>query len=466
MKLNILRTWLHGAVALVLAACGGGGDGGIGGTGNTQGDVSIGTITNFGSVWVNGVRFNSDNAVIKRDDSTVDKSLGIDRKGGLRRGMQARVDGSISGATAQTITVKSAAKGRIETTPSATQIVVLGQTITIDSSTLIEDNVTLAQNDYVEVHGMVVAAGKISAGYIERKTTLDSPPYAVRGIVSGHTAGGTTFNIGSLTVSTNGAITSDMPSGPWDGLMVEVKGSNCSGVAPVCGTLTATKVEPEDVKGDVGAAEIEGFVTALNVDGFNIGSQKIVTTGAVYVGGIAADLVVGTKVEVEGSISAGVLLARKVSFRESIRIEGNATPNVSTSSLTIAGLSGITVEVNSLTKFSGVVGLANISAGSHIEVRGRPGLGNNVVATEIKTGGGGNANRVILQAIATVSGTNVTLLGITFDASAMSTFKDVNDNVINSTQFFSLATTGKLIKARGGLNGSTVTWNQEIQLEE
>ena len=44
MKLNVFRTWLHGAVALVLAACGGGGDGGIGGTGGTQpgADVSIG----------------------------------------------------------------------------------------------------------------------------------------------------------------------------------------------------------------------------------------------------------------------------------------------------------------------------------------------------------------------------------------------------------------------------------------
>ena len=97
MSLSIFRTLAAGAIALFISACGGGGDGGIGGTGGggggTAADVSVGTITAFGSVWVNGVEFKSNTATIKIDDNPHPES-------DLRVGMVARVDGSISGASA------------------------------------------------------------------------------------------------------------------------------------------------------------------------------------------------------------------------------------------------------------------------------------------------------------------------------------------------------------------------------
>jgi len=111
MNIRKLVTWLAGASALVLAACGGGGSsGGIGGTGGGGiggTGVAYGTITDFGSVWVNGVEYNSGNATIRIDDTVHPES-------DLRRGMVVRVDGSISGATAATITVDDAVKGFVE----------------------------------------------------------------------------------------------------------------------------------------------------------------------------------------------------------------------------------------------------------------------------------------------------------------------------------------------------------------
>ena len=467
--------WIKSAVAriataIVVVGCGGGGGGGgIGGTGAPS--VSIGTITDFGSVWVNGVEYNSDNATIKRDDDPIAFSASnpLNRKGGLRKGMVARVDGSIDDKVANSVVVKSAAKGRVEATPTATQMVVMGQAIVLDSATNFEDGVRPGLGDYVDVHGLVVSDGTIAAGFVERKAPFDTPPFAVKGFVKNHTAGATTFQIGNLNVTlANGAVINDMPSGSWTGLAVEVKGTACAG-NPVCGTLTASKVEPEGVGGDIAKVEFEGFVSALHVDGFNIGAQKVITNGSTtFDGGVAGDLVVGTKVEVEGVLVGGVLTASKVSFRENVRLEANvAAVSALTNTFTLTGLGGITVEVNALTEFSGFTpnGLSGLAPGAHIEVRGRPGAGSNVIATEVKTGGG-NVDRVIVQAVASaVSRPSITLLGIVMDTTG-ATYKDIGDAVISADQFFARAGAGTLIKSRGRLSGGTVTWNDEVQLED
>src|SRR5512134_3185590 len=105
MKFKTLRALVHGALAAVLVACGGG-EGGIGGTGGA--DVSVGSITAFGSVWVNGVEYQTNaSTTIRIDDNVRPESE-------LRVGMVARVDGSIANASASAITVKSAVKGYVE----------------------------------------------------------------------------------------------------------------------------------------------------------------------------------------------------------------------------------------------------------------------------------------------------------------------------------------------------------------
>jgi len=465
MILSTLRTLAAGALALIVSACGGGGggDGGIGGTGGGGGagataDVSVGAITAIGSVWVNGVEFKSSTATIKIDDNPHLES-------DLRVGMVARVDGSISGASATTITVKSAIKGHVESV-GTNQMVVMGQTVVTDSGTAVS-NGPIATGNYIEVHGQVVSDGRIAATYIEKKATQATPPFAVKGFAKLHAAGGTTFVVGALNVSLGaGAITNDMPGGSWNGLLVEVKGTACAG-NPVCSTLTASKVEPEGVQGNVSKVEIEGFVTALtSTSDFTIDSQRVVTTGStVFQGGLQSEIALGGKLEVEGSLSGGILTATKISFRENIRFEAPLDVKGS-NSFTLTGLGGITIEVNALTQYKNT-SFAALSSGNYLRIRGRPGSGNNVIATEVEPQNGGNTSRVIMQAVASnVTRPNVTLLGIAINTTAMGSFMDINGNVITADQFFAVAAAGKLIKARGGLSGGVITWNQEIQLED
>lgn len=314
MKYPTLRIWMQGTLVLALAACGGGGgDDSTGGTSSP--DVSIGTITAFGSVWVNGVEFKTSAATaIKIDDNPHPES-------DLRVGMVARIEGSIAGATASAISVDSKLKGRVESVSGGTQMVVMGQTVLIDGTTRFENGVRPVVGDYVELHGLVQAGGQILATFVERKTTPADPPFVVHGIVGGHMAGGTTFTIGGLTVNAPGAMMSNMPAGSsWNGLHVRVKGGTCAGTPPAapCGAMTASRVEHDGMHDNVAKVEVEGFITSfVSAASFTVGSQPVVTTAAtVFEGGLAGQIALGVRLEVEGSISGGVLTARKVSFED------------------------------------------------------------------------------------------------------------------------------------------------------
>jgi len=442
---------------LALASCGGG-TSGTGGSGVT----STGTITAFGSVFVNGVEFNTSGATIVLDDNPAAES-------NLRVGMVVTVSGSRSGSSgsATRIEVDDALKGFVEAKPDANHWTVMGQTVLVDDRTRFENNVQPGVGDFAEVHGLVVADGTISGGFIEKKNA-PFPAFEVKGFVKNHNDASKTFDIGTLTVNYSNASINDMPNPAttsWNGLLVEAKGSTCAGAAPVCGTLTASKVEPNGPQmREAAEFEIEGFVTSLtSTSDFVVGNQRVVTTGSTrFEGGVASDIAVGVKLEVEGVLASGVVTASKVEFGDGIRIEADID-TVGASSFTLRGLPGITVTVNSLTQFEGgVSGLNNLVAGNHVRVRGRVSGSNTVIATEVERRSA--ESRVELQGpIQSITGASpnqiVTILGVAVDTTGV-VFEDVNRST-----FFSQAVAGTLVKARGSLNGSTVTWS-EMELED
>lgn len=446
--------------ALIVSACGGGGGGGgIGGTGVST-DVAYGTITAMGSIWVNGVEYDVTNASI--DDGSGSQS-------DLKVGMVVQVDGSIADQRADAVTREGSLKGFVETvTLDANRMGtmrVMGQTVQVDERTQFAGGVLPAANDRVEVHGLVVSAGTIAAGYVERKTAAPTPPFAVKGLVSNHVPAGSNFRIGALVVRYSGASVSDLGAGSWNGKLVEVKGTACAG-AVVCGTLTASTVKAGGVQAVNGAkAEVEGYVTSLGAGSFVIGTQPVTTSAAtVFEGGTLAEVLAGSQLEVEGTIRNGVLQAAKVQFKDAVRIEADVA-TVSATSFTLAGLPGITVRVNDFTEFKGGTTLADLSPGDHLRLRGRPSLGQRVVATEVEARSADS--RTLLQApVDAVNAPRVTLRGVVVDTSpiAEAEFKGPN-GLSGRTAFFAAVKVGALVKARGTRSGNVVAWDQ-IELED
>ena len=478
MKTNIkfiIRTILGFAIFIGLiftVGCGGGGGGGSdapggGGaaTASTTG-VSQGPIEGVGSVFVNGVEWETDNVVIE-----IEGNSGFSESD-LHEGMLVKVQGSLdaggTSGTASSISFDDDLEGPISSiTPSSSgsvkTLLVLGQTVIVEDGVTFFDNndptftfATMAVGDVVEVSGLTNFDGSIQATFIEKKADslaafLATDDLEILGIVSG--LSGNTFQINDLTVNFSGVIPRNGVLA--NGVLVEVKGNNLSG-----NVLTATDVEvkPQGLGVEnIGNAEVEGFVNELDTTArtFRVNGQLVDYSAALFLGGTEADLLNGTKVEAQGPIVGGLLLAQKVEFRESIRFEANvAAVNPGDGTLTLEDLAGITVTVDDmLTEFEPEGSdLNDIVIGNEVKIRARAGSGGTIVAIEFEILDE-PSDRAIIQGPVTsfVSGGDVTILGVVVVNTTTidnDDFEDNNDVIIGRTEFFNRLAVGDLVKAR------------------
>ena len=481
--MNVLRSaTVAGMLCAILsmASCGGGSESGTGtfSTGASTPVVSSGTITDFGSIYINGRKYEIDDSTkTTQGDSTVTGDALA--KTVLRRGMVVTVSGRFSGTTrmASTIIQKSTIEGLISTVDDASsRFVVLGQTVLVDDTTKFEGGLSLGSlnpNHIVEVSGFVKGDGIVAAGFIERKALSGGCNLGceVKGTVKNHAHGTTSFQIGTLNVSYSGSVIDNSlptPSGSnWNGLFVEVKGTAFDAGTT---TLTATKVEREEFMASNGnQVELEGFVTSTSglPIRFTLGTTTVQVTGStLYLGGTIGEVAVGQKLEVQGSILNAVITATKVRFQDAVRIESNVTSKPTATSFTLDGLPGITVHVNSQTEFKNVANLAEIGLTSNVRIRGREGASNTVIATEVELRNASPGGEVIAQGVVQSSANpSLAILGVTIDTTSVSQFRDISDQPISRTGFFSaLKPNTTVVKAKGDLFGISVSW-KEMELE-
>lgn len=373
----------------LLAACGGDdttnvAEGGIGGTGMT-----VGTVTEVGSITVNGVKYSTKNARIVSD--TVDQ---IDTTGQLINdeswmsvGMVAKVEGIVNAdgvtGTASLVTYLDNVEGPLESNPVGNTFTVLGQVVDVNDLTQFSGGISvdannqiigLVANDVVNVSGYVDAAGVIHATYVEKKLTLGK--VEIKGGVSSLSADSFIVN-NTLTVNFSGATST--PDNLADGQFVEVEGDLNLGV------LDADTVELFMLHdNDVDEAEFEGIVTTISGQTFVLnGMQTVDFSAAEFDGGTDLDLAIGIRLEAEGAIVNGTLQADSIEFRESIELAGIFDKVGNT--LALQG-TGIVVQVDeSIAEINGIADFASIQNGDRIEVRARMGAAgtSTLVATRV-----------------------------------------------------------------------------------
>ena len=241
--------------------------------------------------------------------------------------------------------------------------------------------------------------------------------------------------------------------------------------------LTATKVELEPEGAgtipDGVNAEVEGFVT--NIDqmpvSFMIGNRQVDITGSTrYLPTedfSVANIVVGAKIEAEGTSANGVLTATKISFRENVKFESDVDTG-NNSSFTLKGLPGITITTNSSTDITGLTG--SVTADVAIRVRGIEGPNNTVLATRIVDAGGVLSDAFMQGAVDTKIGTEITVLGIVVDTILISetfpsNFEDTDEMGIPRATFLGLVEPGTLVKFKGALVAPDILWD-EAELED
>jgi len=466
-----------------LAGCGGGGGSGtIAGIGGT-GKIASGTITGFGSIFVNGVEYNVDSASIEVDDSSASES-------DLRVGMVVTVTATVSDTTgnASSVVYDNQVEGPVSVlaglTAGATtrSFTVLGTPVVIDATGTIFDNSTpgfsfetIANNDVVEISGFFGALGVLRATYIKKTGDLDlgTSEVELKGTVSGATGAsgtagfGDSFTVNGITVNIlSGADLSDVPGNlVTDGMFVEVKG-----VLVNPNTVNASRVEQENTAlGDDGDdVSVEGLVSGFtgNLSAFFVNGQPVDATTASFEPA-SLQLVNDLKVEVEGTInSSGILVAESIEARGgNVEVQAVVTSKTVTNTslnegsvtlLLVANTAQLTVQTNSRTQFEDKTGavdslrLADIGTGDYLEIRGFIDDGGVVVASEVRRDDA-TGEDVILQGPVNSSSpdTSVTILGVTFNTQVgVTEFENSLDLPISSSAFYGALSAGTVVKIK------------------
>jgi hypothetical protein len=440
--------------------------------------MAVGPIASFGSVVVNGIHYETDDAVITVDGEPATQA-------DLRVGQVVRIvaeleDGETTGA-ASSVDFDDNVEGPIASIDlPGSQFVVLGQTVLVGPETSFDDDISprslegLAAGDFVEVSGLVTADGSIDATRIERDA--DGGEFEDHGVVSALDTANTRFSLNDLVVDYSAAQLDDFPGGTIaEGQPVEAKGTALDGN----GALTATRVEFEGsqaVGGDEDDfAEIEGFITRFaSATDFDVAGVPVTTNGSTqFEEGTAADLALNVKVEVEGVFDAdGRLVADEVD----IKLGGDVEIAGLIDAIDAAGGSitvlGIEVETDVLTRFEdksdarvSPLTIADLAAGDYVELRGAevPADSGTVRAALLERD---DADETELRGFVTaVAAPTITILGVTIETNGSTEFEDENDLPISPAEFFSRGAAGALGKAQGAETSDTTILAEEVELE-
>jgi hypothetical protein len=315
---STFRRWIDrcrlALVAGLMAACGGGVE--TGGTGGI-GSYVEGPITGFGSIVVNGVRFDDSAALIEDADGNR-----IDRAD-LRLGMRVQVD---SGAISDDGSGRSATATRVRFTRELLgpvtgfgalggSIDVLGQFVRVTPATVVDGvpggAAALDVGDIVEVSGFVepgLLVDRYVATRIERRSVAPAA-YRVRGLVRELDAAARTLRVGSQSFD---LAATGVPQGLFNGQLVRMT----VGTVQVGGRwpVTAIAVESRRVD-DRDEAEVEGLITALTSTArFAVNGIAVDASGATFEDG-SAGVVLGARVKVRGRAAGGELIAERVELR-------------------------------------------------------------------------------------------------------------------------------------------------------
>lgn len=370
---------LLACAAAILVACGGGGDGADPSAQATETATSYdsGPISGFGSVIVNGVRYDDSSATVLDDDD------GGRTRDALKLGMMVEIDGARMNRAAGLgkalrIRFGSEIVGPVDSVDvAAGTLQVMGQPVQTTASTVFDDRLAgglaaLTAGTVVEVYALFDAA---SGHYVATRIEDEAGTafYKLRGVIADLDPVAETFTIGGQVISYAGLPVAERPNALANGQRVRVRLQTTQ----VAGQWVAVALRPGLRKPDDRQdAHLRGTVTAFTTTtAFEVNGMTVDASGASFPDGIGG-VVLGAQVEVEGQVVNGVLVATKVELdahhaaeRHRFELHGaiSALDTVNRSFT----LRGVRVSYGSGTVFRDG-SEAQLADGRRVEVRGTP----------------------------------------------------------------------------------------------
>ena len=385
LGLAALTLWL-------IAACGGGAGGDLAGVGSGgTGTYSSGAISGYGSIVVNGVHYEETRAAVRGDDDAGKRAED------LQLGMVVEVDaGDITtdatgrrNAVARAIAIRSEIKGRItDISGNATSgmLTVIDQTVMTDAATVYGTGLpgftAMASGQIVEIYGFLQSDGRYLATRIEPESS-GTTVFKLRGRLGN--PGVDSFTIGNALIDASQVRAS--LAGIAAGQIVRVELSSEKNAQ---GRWLATRLQspsqPASSGRDGRRVEVEGFVSEYQSGSSTFKINDLVVDGSMT--SLPNGLANGSAVEVKGTLTNGVLVAREVSLEDEedrageFELEGRISALDKTMKTFV--IRGTTVDYRSTQRFEDGTE-ADLVNGVKLEVKGRlDSDGTTVVAERIK----------------------------------------------------------------------------------
>ncbi|WP_157960469.1 DUF5666 domain-containing protein [Marinimicrobium alkaliphilum] len=518
---HLKKSALATSIALVLTGCGGSSsdtapdtsnpdnnlDNG-GSTGSSTRVSSSGVITGFGSIFVNGVRYDTATAEIEFDGE------GLKTEDDLRLGMRVAIEAAQEGEErrATRVVFDKDLKGPVSSVspnadnPARGTLVVLGQTVTVDANTILGGGIGDANmdgridlNDLDSTEGRVVVevSGFLSdTGYIATRLDRlnsdddddDDNEVEIKGIVSDLDTDNGTFMIRSLLVTYDlTVLNDDIEEGQLsNGWFVDVEGE-----LQADGSLLATEIEREDDFDDDdrdGEFEIEGFIQAVDTES----TPNTVTINGLVVPVTDASLLanlIGVKVEVEGSFNAqghleidiedGIEWERTNNVEISDRVETVGTDSFTTRlgiTVTPTGRSRVEDDGEDGDRLKPEDFMARLQAGDAIEARGYLAEDGTLTWNRIERDSDEEDMDCSLRGPVEAGSIDVssgifTILGVSIDTSSImdeDNFGDTEDNSLGRVNFFNILETeaGAVVEAESDEDNTAGCSNELLIAEE
>ncbi len=506
---HLKKSALATSIALVLSGCGGSDS--APNTNNPDSDgssnkvSSSGVITGFGSIFVNGVRYNTANAEVEFDGE------GLKSEDDLRLGMRVTIEASQDGdeRRATRVVFDKDLKGPVSSVsadaenPALGTLVVLGQTVTVDANTILGDGITDANmdgsidlNDLSSAEGRVVVevSGFLSdSGFIATRLDRlnsddddDDNEVEIRGVISELDTANGTFMIRDLLVQYDlTALDDDIEDGELsDGWFVDVEGE-----LQADGSLLATEIEREDDRLDdddrEGEFEIEGIIQAVDTDS----SPNTVTINGIVVPVTDASLLVslvGTKVEIEGSFNAeggleidsddGIEWEQTSNVEISDQVETVGTDSFTTRlgvTITPTGMSRVEDDDEDGDRLKPEDFMARLQAGDAIEARGYLAEDGTLTWRRIERESDEDEQACSLRGpvdagSVDVSNGTFTILGVAIDTASIVEDDNFGDDGVGRVSFFSTLSTetNAIVEAESGEDNTAGCSNGSLVADE
>ena len=451
---------------LLVSACGGSND--------TQDDSTIGSyrtsgiITGFGSVYVNGIKYETDDSSFEVDDDT--EATQDD----LRIGMNVTIKGSINpdGLTgyADQIIYENELEGPVSSIdnsdPNSVIISILGVDITINADTYFDHDDNDLTIDSIQVGDLLEVSGYnstdgIIATHIEKQNDIfiaDVTEIEIKGNIEN--LSDNQFTLRDLTIEFDGNTELDDIPGEQlvNGLYVEVKGT----LNDSADLLSATKIEAEEEglgDDDADEVELEGVIYDYNVN-----TQRFFIQGQEVDASMAPELIPSTlelkddvNVEVEGSLVDGILIAEEIKLKgRKIKIHAPITNidllNSTVSFSVFGGTDNITAQIISQTEIEDDIGenefltLADLQVNDFVELEAFDDGTNTINAIELERKA---SNDIQLEGPVqefNPEALTVMMFDQTFDVSQAKFEDDDSDIEIDATTFFNSIDTASFIE--------------------